>query len=237
MNTPTRRILIAEDEANIRSMVVLNLAATGADIVQATNGVEAWETYLAEDGEFDLALLDIMMPEMDGLELAQRIRAQNPHIGIIFLSAKSQEGDKVQGLLSGADDYITKPFSPSELLARVESVLRRVNMPAPSAKPQPSVLQSGEFHLDMRGRWLKRSGVRVELTNIELSLMELFMQNPGKELTRAEIFAQVWGDASTADAKIVDVNVRRLRMKVEDDPSNPQRIATVWGQGYRWVNA
>ncbi|MCL2446082.1 MAG: response regulator transcription factor [Oscillospiraceae bacterium] len=231
---PTRRILVAEDEQNIRDMVVLNLAATGAEIMQATNGAEAWETYVAEEGEFDLALLDIMMPEMDGLELAQRIRAQNPRIGIIFLSAKSQEDDKVQGLLSGADDYITKPFSPGELRARVESVLRRVNMPAQPAKPQPSVLQSGEFLLDMRGRWLKRNGVRIELTNIELALMELFMHNPGKELTRTKIFAEVWGDASFADAKIVDVNVRRLRMKIEDDPSNPQRIATVWGQGYRW---
>jgi len=233
MNTLTRRILVAEDEQNIRDMVVLNLAATGADIVQATNGAEAWETYQGEEGEFDLALLDIMMPEMDGLELARRIRAQNPRIGIIFLSAKSQEDDKVQGLLSGADDYITKPFSPGELLARVESVLRRVNMPAQPAKPH-TVVESGEFLLDMRGRWLKRNGVRIELTNIELQLMELFMQNPGRELTRVEIFAEVWGDAGFADAKIVDVNVRRLRMKIEDDPSNPQRIATVWGQGYRW---
>ncbi|MCL2530566.1 MAG: response regulator transcription factor [Oscillospiraceae bacterium] len=233
MNTPSRRILVAEDEQNIRDMVVLNLAATGADIVQATNGAEAWETYLAEEGEFDLALLDIMMPELDGLELAQRIREQNPRIGIIFLSAKSQEDDKVQGLLSGADDYITKPFSPSELRARVESVLRRVNMPAPAKSPS-SVLQSGEFLLDMRGRWLKRNGARIELTNIELALMELFMQNPGKELSRVEIFAEVWGDASFADAKIVDVNVRRLRLKIEDDPSNPQRIATVWGQGYKF---
>jgi len=236
MSTAPRRILVAEDEQNIRDMVVLNLAATGAEIVQAADGIAAWETYLAEEGEFDLALLDIMMPEMDGLELAQRIREQNPRIGIIFLSAKSQEDDKVQGLLSGADDYITKPFSPSELRARVESVLRRVNMPAQPAKSH-SVLESGEFLLDTRGRWLKRSGLRIELTNIELQLMELFMQNPGRELTRTEIFAEVWGDAGFADAKIVDVNVRRLRMKVEDDPSNPLRIATVWGQGYKWMNA
>ena len=231
--TTKRRILVAEDEASIREFVVINLEHQNFEVEQTTNGLEAWEAYLAAEENFDLALLDIMMPEMDGLELARRIRERNKRTGIIFLTARSQEMDKVKGLLSGADDYITKPFSPSELMARVESVLRRV---AHADKPvASSLLVSGEFTLDLRGRSLRRGAERIELTNIELQMMELFMQNKGRTLSRREILSAIWGEEGVNDLKIVDVNIRRLRMKIEQNPSNPKLIATVWGVGYKWT--
>ena len=228
-----RRILVAEDEASIREFVVINLEHQNFEVEQTTNGLEAWEAYLAAEENFDLALLDIMMPEMDGLELARRIRERNKRTGIIFLTARAQEMDKVKGLLSGADDYITKPFSPSELMARVESVLRRV---AHAGKPtEMSVITSGEFKLDLRGRSLRRGQERIELTNIELQMMELFLQNKGQTLGRREILSAIWGEEGVNDLKIVDVNIRRLRMKIEANPSNPKLIATVWGVGYKWT--
>jgi len=228
-----RRILVAEDEASIREFVVINLEHQNFEVEQTTNGLEAWEAYLAAEENFDLALLDIMMPEMDGLELARRIRERNKRTGIIFLTARAQEMDKVKGLLSGADDYITKPFSPSELMARVESVLRRVGS---ASKPaEVSVITSGEFKLDLRGRSLRRGSERIELTNIELQMMELFLQNKGQTLGRREILAAIWGEEGVNDLKIVDVNIRRLRMKIEANPSNPKLIATVWGVGYKWT--
>jgi len=227
-----RRILVAEDEASIREFVVINLQSRQYEVEQASNGAEAWELFQANEDNFDLALLDIMMPEMDGLELARRIRLQNKRMGIIFLSAKSQEMDKVQGLLSGADDYITKPFSPSELMARVESVLRRV---APHAQKPEVVLTSGAFRLDLRGRSLRRANERIELTNIELQMMELFLQHCGQTLSRRDILCAIWGEEGVNDLKIVDVNIRRLRMKIEENPSTPRLIVTVWGVGYKWV--
>jgi len=228
-----RRILVAEDEASIREFVVINLEHQNFEVEQTTNGLEAWEAYLAAGEDFDLALLDIMMPEMDGLELARRIRERNKHTGIIFLTARAQEMDKVKGLLSGADDYITKPFSPSELMARVESVLRRVG--TAGKPPEASVIISGDFRLDLRGRSLRRGNERIELTNIELQMMELFLQNKGQTLSRREILSAIWGEEGVNDLKIVDVNIRRLRMKIEANPSNPKLIATVWGVGYKWM--
>ena len=227
-----RRILVAEDEASIREFVVINLEHSGYAVEQAGNGAEAWELYQAEP--FDLALLDIMMPEMDGLELGRRIRAQSARTGIIFLTARAQEMDKVKGLLSGADDYITKPFSPSELMARVESVMRRVSLPGGPAAG--SVLVSGEFKLDPRSRSLRRGDERIELTNIELQMMELFLQNKNQTLSRREILASIWGEEGVNDLKIVDVNIRRLRMKIEESASNPRHIVTVWGVGYKWAD-
>ena len=231
-----RRILVAEDEASIREFVVINLEHNGYEVEQAGDGAEAWDIFQAqasgEDG-FDLALLDIMMPEMDGLELARRIRQQSARTGIIFLTARAQEMDKVKGLLSGADDYITKPFSPSELMARVESVLRRVGH---AARPEhQAVLVSGEFRLDSRGRSLRKGTERIELTNIELQMMEYFLANKNRTLSRRDILTSIWGEEGVNDLKIVDVNIRRLRMKIEENASNPKHIVTVWGVGYKWA--
>ncbi|MDR1927817.1 MAG: response regulator transcription factor [Oscillospiraceae bacterium] len=228
------RILVAEDEEGIREFVVINLEHSGHVVTQAADGAQAWEIFQAREGEFDLALLDIMMPEMDGVELCRRIRGKNARTGIIFLTARTQEMDKVQGLLSGADDYITKPFSPSELMARVESVLRRVAQTGRGT--EPSVLISGEFRLDTRGRTMRKGERRLELTNIELQMMEFFLNNANRVLSRSEILHGIWGEDSCDDMKIVDVNIRRLRMKIEEDASCPKYIVTMWGRGYKWVD-
>ncbi|MDR3313195.1 MAG: response regulator transcription factor [Oscillospiraceae bacterium] len=236
-----RRILVADDEASIREFVVINLEHSNYEVVQAADGLEAWEAYLASEEEFDLALLDIMMPEMDGLELCRRIREKSSHTGIIFLTALTQEMDKVKGLLSGADDYITKPFSPSELMARVESVMRRVAQhnyknTGTGADAEPSILASGDFRLDPRNRTLRRGSERIELTNIELQMMEYFLSNKDRILSRKDILLTIWGNDGVNELKIVDVNIRRLRIKIEADPSNPKRIVTIWGLGYKWVD-
>jgi len=228
-----RTILVAEDEASIREFVVINLENNDYEVIQAGDGMEAWELYQQNEDTIHLALLDIMMPEMDGLELARRIRARSSRTGIIFLSARAQETDKVTGLHSGADDYITKPFSPSELVARVESVLRRVSFS--DARGEQGTLVSGMFQLDMRSRVLRKGNQRIDLTNVELQLMEYFLTNKNRTLSRRDILNSVWGEEGVNDLKIVDVNIRRLRMKVEDDASSPLHIATVWGVGYKWT--
>jgi len=228
-----RRILVAEDEASIREFVVINLMHNDYEVTQAGDGLEAWELYQLNEDKIDLVLLDIMMPEMDGLELARRIRERSSSTGIIFLTARAQEMDKVKGLLSGADDYITKPFSPSELMARVESVLRRVVLS--DTRGEHGVLVSGKFQLDMRSRVLRRGSERIDLTNVELQMMEYFLLNKNRTLSRRDILHSVWGEGGVNDLKIVDVNIRRLRMKVESDPSSPSHIATVWGVGYKWT--
>jgi DNA-binding response OmpR family regulator len=232
------RILVAEDEDSIREFVVINLEHAGYEVVQAANGAHAWALYREEEGAVELALLDIMMPEMDGLELARRIRAHSSRTGIIFLTARAQEMDKVTGLLSGADDYITKPFSPSELMARVESVLRRV---VQLEKQESGRINSGHFTLDLRNRTLTKGQETILLTNVELQLMELFFRNPNRTLSREEILQSIWGGQGEFEEnqkllKTVDVNMRRLRVKVEDDPSVPRHILTIWGMGYKWAD-
>jgi DNA-binding response OmpR family regulator len=230
-----RRILVAEDETNIREFVTINLRQRGYEVEQAGNGLEAWEIYQQHNGNFDLALLDIMMPELNGLDLAHRIRERSDRVGIIFLTALGQEMDKIRGLQSGADDYITKPFSTSELLARVDSLLRRVAMA--NNRSGQTALISGAFRLDMRGRSLYKGDQRIELTNVELQLMEFFLSHKNRTLSRKDILNSVWGQEGVNDLKIVDVNIRRLRMKVEDDPSNPEHLLTAWGVGYQWAEA
>ena len=150
-----------------------------------------------------------------------------------MLSAKSQEMDKVTGLMLGADDYVTKPFSPSELVARVDAVYRRVSMTAGARKPTEE-LSSGPFVLDLKSRSLKKNNKNIDLTQVEFQMMELFLSNVNTALERSEILKQVWGPDYTGDVKIVDVNIRRLRMKIEEEPSDPQYLLTVWGYGYKW---
>ena len=185
----------------------------------------------------DAALLDIMLPGMDGLSLCETIRRDNSAIGIIMVSAKGQEEDKIRGLSIGADDYITKPFSVSELIARLEALARRVRRTAAAegkAVEEPDQLVSGPFVLDEKSRVLYKSGKPIDLTQVEFQIMELFFKNPATALVREKILEGVWGAGYYGDVKIVDVNIRRLRMKIEDEPSNPQHILTVWGYGYRW---
>lgn len=231
-----KRVLVVEDEASIREMVALNLKMAGWEVVEAPSAERALE--LMHSGEHcDAALLDIMLPGMDGLSLCETIRRDDSDIGIIIVSAKGQESDKIRGLSIGADDYITKPFSVSELIARLEALTRRIHRGSgAAARPaeEPEQLVSGPFVMDEKSRILYKSGKPIDLTQVEFQIMELFFRNPGTALVREKILEGVWGKNYFGDVKIVDVNIRRLRMKIEDEPSSPQHILTVWGYGYRW---
>lgn len=230
-----KKILIAEDESSIRELVAINLKKSGYQVLEARDGAEALELY-NKNNDIDIALLDIMMPRIDGLEVCEILRHRNPTLGIILLTAKTQERDKVTGLMSGADDYITKPFSPAELMARIESVFRRV---AVSKSNLPSALKTettlGEFVLNIRNRTLSKNGEIIDLTQVEFQIIELFFEYPNAALSRTNILHKVWGESYYGDEKVVDVNIRRLRMKVEDEPSNPIHLVTVWGLGYKWI--
>lgn len=227
-----KKILVLEDEANIRSFVVINLRRSGYDPIEAANGAEALQR-LQENPDFCMALLDVMLPDpdLDGFEICRRIRAGGSKMGIIMLTAKSQEIDKVTGLMTGADDYVTKPFSPAELTARVDALIRRLGI---DEDQEQSVITSGVFQLNTRNRTLEKNGVRLKLTQIEYQLMKLFMENPGKAMSREDILADVWGSDFNGELKTVDVNIRRLRLKVEEDPTEPEYLTTVWGYGYKW---
>ena len=226
-----KKILVLEDEANIRSFVVINLRRSGFEPIEAENGEMALEK-LKQNPDICLALLDVMLPDIDGFEVCRRIRMSNSQIGIIMLTARAQEMDKVTGLMTGADDYVTKPFSPVELTARVDALLRRMGEGAPIARS--GELYQPPFLLNMTNRTLEKNGERVKLTQLEYSIMKLFMENRGKALAREEILDAVWGKGYFGELKIVDVNVRRLRLKIEDDAQEPRYIATVWGTGYKW---
>ena len=226
-----KKVLVLEDEANIRSFVVINLKRAGYEAIEAETGEEAL-AQLKRNPDIKVALLDIMLPDMDGFEVCRRIRAGDNNIGIIMLTARTQEMDKVTGLMTGADDYVTKPFSPAELTARVDALFRRTGgdeeLEADDEVVQPP------FRLNTRNRTLEKNGQRVKLTQVEYSIIKLFMDNPGKALSREEILDSVWGRDYFGELKIVDVNIRRLRIKIEDDPTNPAYITTVWGYGYKW---
>ena len=228
------KILVCEDEGSIRSFVVVNLRRAGYAVIEAGSGEEALERY-QEHPDVAIALLDVMMPGIDGFETCRRLRAQNAAMGIIMLTARTQEAEKVNGLKMGADDYFTKPFGIAELLARVAALDRRLSSAASASEVSYlERLTSGAFTLHLRQRQLCKNGVPIELTQMEYQLMEYFFQNPHKPLGRREILRQVWGDEYAGDDKIVDVNIRRLRMKIEEDASVPHHICTVWGKGYQW---
>ena len=231
-----KKILVAEDESAIREFIVINLKRSGYDVTEAADGAEAVRLFDEADGDFDVCLLDIMMPEMDGIEVCKELRKRSSTVSIIILTAKTEEIDKVTGLLVGADDYVTKPFSPAELMARVDALYRRVEMVSAAPEQPQSTITLGEFTLDVRSRTLTKNGNPIELTQVEFQIMEYFFNNPGAALSRTDILQQVWGSSYFGEEKIVDVNIRRLRMKVEDVPSSPQHLMTIWGIGYKWVN-
>ena len=228
-----KKILVCEDEDAIREFEVITLRRAGYEVVDASCGEDAIKYFEASPNDFSVVLLDIMMPGIDGFAVCQRIRKRSNTVGIIMLSAKSQEMDKVNGLMLGADDYVTKPFSPSELTARVDAICRRI-----SATPENihnDELVSGPFTLNVLSRTLAKNGNLVDLTQVEFQLMELFMSNEGTALERKSILERIWGESYNGDDKIVDVNIRRLRMKIEEEPSNPAHLQTVWGFGYKWM--
>ena len=225
-----KKVLILEDEVSIRSFVVINLKRAGYDVVEAGTGEEALEL-LKSNPDVGVAILDIMLPGIDGFEVCRSIRATDKKIGIIMLTARSQEMDKITGLMTGADDYMTKPFSPAELTARIDALYRRVG---PEAGGESTEITQGPFVLNTRNRTLEKEGKRIKLTQVEYAIIKLFMQNPGRALSREDILASVWGRDYDGELKIVDVNIRRLRIKIEDDTANPTYITTVWGCGYKW---
>ena len=225
-----KKVLILEDEVNIRSFVVINLQRAGYSVVEAGTGEDALDILEAQS-DIEVAILDIMLPGIDGFEVCRRLRAANKKIGIIMLTARTQEMDKVTGLMTGADDYVTKPFSPAELTARVDALFRRIGKSTGSTN---ELLSQGPFVLNTRNHTLDKYGQRIRLTQVEYGIMKLFMSNPGKALSREEIMGAVWGQDFDGDLKIVDVNIRRLRIKIEDDTANPAYVTTVWGFGYKW---
>lgn len=229
-----RKIIVCEDEASIREFIVLNLKRSGYDVTDVSCGEDAIKAF--EDGgrNFDAALLDIMMPGIDGFEVCKRIREKSDKIGIIMLSAKSQEIDKVSSLMMGADDYITKPFSVTELVARVDAVCRRVSMTVDRAQDSQKIIVSGPFECDTKSRTVKKNGKPIDLTQVEYQIIEYFLKNQNTALDRMSILRSIWGDSYYGVEKIVDVNIRRIRMKIEDEPSNPRYITTIWGYGYKW---
>ena len=225
-----KKVLVLEDESSIRSFIVINLRRAGYEVIEAGTGEEALEM-LQQHSDIRVALLDVMLPGIDGFEVCRRIRATNSRIGIIMLTARSQEMDKVTGLMTGADDYVTKPFSPAELTARVDALMRRSGG---SMEEHSGEISQPPFLLNTRNRTLEKDGQRLKLTQIEYLLMKLFMENPGKAMSREDILTAVWGNDFKGELKTVDVNIRRLRIKIESDPTEPEYLTTVWGYGYKW---
>lgn len=223
-----KKILVLEDEPSIRSSVVINLRRSGYEPIEAATGEEALEK-LKQNPDTLVALLDVMLPDIDGFEVCRRIRATGSKMGILMLSAKSQEMDKITGLMTGADDYVTKPFSPPSC-----SRAWTRSTAASAAARTPRTCSSGPFVLHLRSRTLDKNSDHIRLTQTEFAIMKLFMENPGRALSREDILHAVWGADYNGEVKIVDVNIRRLRIKIEDDATAPEYITTVWGYGYKW---
>lgn len=227
-----KRILVCEDEEAIRDFVVIHLKRSGYDVLDVCNGEQAikiWE----QGARFEVAILDIMMPGIDGCQVCRFLREHSSTIGIIMLSAKSQEMDKVNCLMMGADDYVTKPFSPSELVARVDAIYRRVSMAQPDTDLFGDI-RTGPFFVDSKCHTIYKNGQILDLTQVEFHILDYFIRHRGSAIDRQTFISQIWGDGYFGDDKIIDVNIRRLRMKIEDDPSHPEYIQTVWGYGYIW---
>ena len=221
------KILVVEDEDAIRRFIKINLERQGWLVDDADSGEKALK--LAGKNVYGCILLDVMLPGINGIEVAKEIRTTNQEVGIIMLTAKSQDLDKIDGLEAGADDYITKPFNPTELILRIKSLVKRVDV-----EPEYRNISDDVFDLNEEKREFRKNGVLIELTPTEFTLMELFMKNPEKAFTRDELLDEVWGDNFFGESKIVDVNIRRIRSKIEEDPANPKYLNTVWGIGYRY---
>ena len=221
------RVLVVEDEKSISGLIKAILTANGYDVITASTGNEAFSMISSHCP--DLVVLDLGLPDMDGMEIIKAVRSWTS-LPIIVVSARSYERDKVQALDMGADDYVTKPFSPAELLARVDALYRRIG----GSENTEDVLSSGPFVLHLRSRTLDKNSDHIRLTQTEFAIMKLFMENPGRALSREDILHAVWGADYNGEVKIVDVNIRRLRIKIEDDATEPEYITTVWGYGYKW---
>lgn len=224
------KILLVEDEESIRTFLKINLKRNNFDVMEASTGEEAIKKSVEEKP--DLAILDVMLPGINGFEVCRTLREYYPSIGIIMLTARTQDFDKIMGLECGADDYIVKPFNPLEIVLRVKAILRRIG--------DIDNIENNEqfkrepFLMDIYSQRLFKNNVEIDVTPKEYTLMKLFLENPTKAFTRDELLDLVWGYDYFGDSKIIDVNIRRLRAKIEDDASSPKFIETIWGKGYRW---
>ncbi|NCC79384.1 MAG: response regulator transcription factor [Clostridia bacterium] len=225
------KILICEDESSIRAFLKINFERNGFSVIEAGSGEEALRLTKLEKPH--VAVLDVMLPGIDGFEVCRRLRETHPNIGIIMLTAKGQDLDKISGLEHGADDYVVKPFNPTEFILRTKALIRRLE-DAKGIGEEGKLLVSRVFTMDKYSQTLKKGEEYIELTPKEFAIMKIFLENEGKAFSRDELLNLAWGYDFIGDPKIVDVNMRRLRAKIEDNPSEPQYIETVWGTGYRW---
>lgn len=227
------KILILDDEDPIRQFMKINLDYQGYQTYEAASGEEALRIF--DEVKPAVAILDIMLPGISGYDVCEKIRDKSPMTGIIMVSAKSQDIDKILGLEKGADDYIIKPFNPQELILRVKSLMRRVNLKTGNdSEKEAKSLKDGPFTLDIYSKTFYKDDREIDVTPTEFTILEYFIKNKGKAMTRDEIMKETWGENYSNDTKIVDVNIRRIRAKIEENPAKPQFIETVWGTGYRW---
>lgn len=224
------KILVVEDEDSIRKFVTINLERAGFEVKQANNAEDGIE--IARNEDIDIVILDVMLPGIDGFEACKILREEIPSLGIIMLTAKTQDIDKIMGLEQGSDDYMTKPFNPTELVLRVKSLFRRMDFK--QEEDSDKILKYDCFKIDKYSRKFYKDDMEMDLTPTEFSIIKLFIENPGRAFKRDEILNLVWGNDFIGDSKIVDVNIRRLRSKIEADPGEPYYIETIWGLGYRW---
>lgn len=222
-----KKILIIEDEESIRGFLKINLKRNGYEVIEADNGELGVKLALKEKPA--IIILDVMLPGIDGFNVCKIIRNEDEKVGIIMLTAKSQDLDKIMGLEYGADDYIIKPFNPMELLLRIKALLRRIS----DYEEKKGIIQ-GKFKLDIYAKRIFKNNKEIDLTPKEYSIIKLFIENPNKAFSRDELMDLVWGGDYIGDPKIVDVNIRRLRSKIECSSLNEKFIETIWGFGYRW---
>ncbi|CDI50137.1 response regulator transcription factor [Clostridium tetani] len=223
------KILLVEDEKSIRGFLKINLKRSGLEVIEAESGEEGIRKAKIEKPS--IALLDVMLPGIDGFQVCKELRQEFPSMGIIMLTARTQDMDKIMGLEFGADDYVVKPFNPSELILRIKALLRRIDS---TDSTKENILASSIFKINTYSQKIYKNEKEIDVTPKEYMILKIFLENEEKAFSRDELLDLVWGYDFVGDPKIVDVNIRRLRAKIEDEPSNPKYIETVWGKGYRW---
>ena len=225
-------IAIIEDDANIRNLIKIVLTELNEPIDEYDNGWKGLDALTQK--KYSLLVLDLMLPGVSGMEICRKIRQNNSQMPILMLTSKSEEDDKIAGLDIGADDYLTKPFSNGELLARVKALLRRSEVKSGIDKKSNQIISIGNLSLDMTNRMLTKNNIEVNLTAKEFDIIQLFMSNAGRNFTRMDVLERVWGEQFEGLEHTVNSNINRLRSKIEEDPAKPNYLVTVWGLGYKF---
>lgn len=229
----SKRILLVEDDKDISALVDLHLRDQNYEVFCERHGTKGLDAFNA--GVFDLVILDVMLPGLSGFDICREIRSRGSYVPILMLTSKSEELDKVLGLELGADDYLTKPFSIRELVARVKALIRRSSAPSSTTSGQERDIRFGDLHIDLEKRKVVLAGQQIELTSKEYDLLVLFAETPGRAFSRSELLEMVWGYQYAGYSHTVNSHINRLRGKIEPDPSQPSFIQTVWGVGYRFA--